>query len=335
MASKLKGAIFDMDDHGVRATSAKRLILLCMSENGSPEGFCWYSKHSIGRMAGLDPDTVQKHVAELQGAGRIRIWEWRNSNGRQGANMYKIELPGLSPVGEITVSWLRANRGGEPVCGWERFRQDLGLPAVAPKPVKSTPPQDAARDPETEAPQVESEGPHFGELRDLGLPVRGTSDPPAHKDDNIKPSNNPEIKSSPLTPQTGDDGLSPATSKPETPGDGTGVCPQISQITQSAQTGTPEIRDGLCELLAVKLYGVTWTQQRDARQWMNFLKLVTGRINDGRLPRDRVLGMASEIHQMALQRAATPQRIKSPGAYFRQCLLDAGFLTDGDRGVGE
>jgi hypothetical protein len=88
-------------------------------------------------------------------------------------------------------------------------------------------------------------------------------------------------------------------------------------------------------LLAVKLYGVTWTQQRDARQWMNFLKLVTGRINDGRLPRDRVLGMASEIHQMALQRAATPQRIKSPGAYFRQCLLDAGFLTDGDRGVGE
>ena len=314
MASRIKTAVFDMEENGVHLTSPKRLILLCMSEYGSPEGFCWYSKDTIAHMAGLDPATAQNHIVAMQAKGRVRVWEWRNPNGRQGANVYKIELPGLAPATEASVKLLRSNRAGEPLCGWEKFRTDLGLPAVAPKPCKTTVPQESARTPETDPPQTESrglgfdpppappadlpstdgEGGRFGESRDLGFANRGTSDPePPYKEDLLPLTTTPEKNPSPKAIE--------ARGKVEeasTPGEGVG------SRQENTEPGRPDEGPKSEEAIALlrALYGREGEADAlcmEARKFLPSVYSLVGKHNRGELPFPwgRVLEIAGDVRE--------------------------------------
>ena len=170
MASKGRVAVLEMHARGVRVTPAERNVLHGMTEYMTgPEGFCWYAKETIASYAGMNARNARVHLKNLEWRGIVRRWLWTNPSGRQGANLYKIELQGLAPVTERTIQWIKSQRGGCPAVGWDQFRIDLG---VLPYPDKTRgvdidTPQSGARDVGTDTP----EGCRFEHSRGVGIDI--------------------------------------------------------------------------------------------------------------------------------------------------------------------
>jgi len=156
MASRAKVAILEMWEYGIRVTPSQRCLLWGMSEYEWPEGFCWYTADTIAKFAGTKRRNGQRTMRQLVKRGVVRKWIWINPGGRQGANVYKVCLPGLAPVTEETIRHLRNQRGGAPAVGWEQLREDLGLPRQKPdlRGVQGDTPEGRHID----APQTESRG---------------------------------------------------------------------------------------------------------------------------------------------------------------------------------
>jgi len=133
MASKCRVAVLEMKANGVRVSHCERNILHAMSEYATPEGFCWYAAATIAEFADLDRRNAQRTLRNLERRGIIRKWGWRTDKRRQGAHLYKIELPGLAAVTEATVKYLRSHRGGAPAVGWDELRRDLAVMIGGPK----------------------------------------------------------------------------------------------------------------------------------------------------------------------------------------------------------
>lgn len=56
----------------LEAKPAVKLVAVILADHANAEGVCWPSYKRIGKLAGMHPDTVKRHVRALIDCGMIR-----------------------------------------------------------------------------------------------------------------------------------------------------------------------------------------------------------------------------------------------------------------------